>query len=92
MNDTFHDITEEFPVIKDLLHQLLLNVGKQKDHPTPRKQVPDHSAEEKNPLNVQNQTYCSVAAEATLLKQIDLNQENSFKIPVAHQRLCGKEN
>ncbi|GLJ41706.1 hypothetical protein SUGI_0863170 [Cryptomeria japonica] len=31
LNNTFHEITEEFPVINQLLNQLLLNVGKLED-------------------------------------------------------------
>ncbi|KAG1354908.1 hypothetical protein COCNU_07G010200 [Cocos nucifera] len=48
-NGSFHEVTEEFPVIRNLMHQLLVNVGKMVEHPILNDPVQVHTVKEKMP-------------------------------------------
>lgn len=87
LDNTFHEITEEFPVINQLLNQLLLNVGKVEEV-----DIKDRTA------TVYRHAYCQSKSmslcPSTPLKPINMNREY-WSSAVSHSPIStfsGKEN
>ncbi|XP_010918789.3 uncharacterized protein [Elaeis guineensis] len=72
-NGSFHEVMEEFPVIRNLMHQLLLNIGKIVEHPISSDPVQVHTVKEKM-LESGLCIYDSVPTNAMVLKLIAHDQ------------------
>ncbi|XP_058083868.1 uncharacterized protein LOC131231626 [Magnolia sinica] len=83
-NDTFQDITEEFPIIGNLRRQLLLNIGVEMEFPIPSETVIIHPIKEKTSTNHNHWFFDSFTMDKMPLMVIDLDQDFNSPTSLDH--------